>query len=152
MSRLALLTALALALLSPTALAAPRERTTLATVLPQVMCVTCHIPLAVANSPQADQERAYIVTLIRRGDTLAQVKRALVAAYGSAVLALPPARGFALAVYVVPIVLLALLLAGLALLLPRWRRRSTSPAQAPPSPISKLESARLDADLARFDP
>ena len=150
--RLALAALLALALLAPSALAAPRERTTLATVLPQVMCVTCHIPLAVANSPQADQERSYIVTLIRRGDTLAQVKRALVALYGDAVLALPPTHGFDLAVYLVPVALVAALLAALAFLLPRWRRRSTAAAGSGSSPISEQEALRLNADLARFDP
>ena len=55
----------------------------------QVMCVTCKIPLNVAESPQADRERAYIQSLIDRGQSEAQIKRALVGQYGPTVLGLP---------------------------------------------------------------
>jgi cytochrome c-type biogenesis protein CcmH/NrfF len=117
------------------------------------MCVTCKIPLNVAQSPQADRERAFIQGLIDQGQGEAQVKRALVAQYGPAVLALPSAHGFDLAAYLVPLAALLAVLAALALLLPRWRRHA--PAQAingSPSPtLSATDAARLDADLARFD-
>ena len=39
---------------------APPPRTSLPAIERQVMCVTCKIPLNVAQSPQADRERAYI--------------------------------------------------------------------------------------------
>ena len=42
----------------------------------QVMCVTCKIPLNVAQSPQADRERAFIQRLIDEGETEAQIKNA----------------------------------------------------------------------------
>ena len=142
---------LALALMPAGALAA-KPRTSLAVVLPQVMCVSCKIPLAVAQSPQADQERSYIRRLIAAGDTLAQVKAALVATYGDGVLALPPARGFDLTVYVVPIVVVVALLALLAWLLPRWRRtRDPAAAAAAGPPLSAADAQHLDEDLARYD-
>jgi cytochrome c-type biogenesis protein CcmH len=129
-------------------------RTTLPAIESQVMCVTCKIPLTVAQSPEADRERVFIQGLIDRGRTEAQIKRALLHEYGPAVLALPSSHGFGLAAYLVPpLVVLALLLL-LLLLLPRWRRRARDAPSAGdgPSPtLTPADLARLDADMARFD-
>lgn len=154
MRRAPLIAVLTLALLFPAGAAAVKQRTSMEVILPQVMCVTCGIPLQVAVSPQADAERSYIQQLIDQGETTAQVKHALVAQYGPTVLALPQASGFNLAVYIVPVVVVLLLLALLALLLPRWRRnqrrlRAASPGGPPP--LSSQDAARLETDLARFD-
>ena len=54
------------------------------------MCVVCKTPLAVSQSPQADGERTFISGLIAKGETKAQIVKAMVAQYGPAVLALPP--------------------------------------------------------------
>ncbi len=128
-------------------------RTTLPAIEGQVMCVTCKIPLLVAQSPQASRERAFIEQLIVLGRTETQIKRALVVQYGPTVLALPPAHGFDLAVYVVPPCVVLALLALLALLLPRWRRRARAGivGDAPPLTLSPADAARLEADMARFD-
>jgi cytochrome c-type biogenesis protein CcmH len=152
--RAALIALLALALL-PAGAAAVKQRTSMEAILPQVMCVTCGIPLQVAESPQADAERSYIQQLIDRGDTAAQVKRALVAQYGPTVLALPRASGFNLVVYIVPAVVVLALLALLAVLLPRWRanQKHASPAGAPaPQPLSPEDASRLEQELARYEP
>jgi cytochrome c-type biogenesis protein CcmH len=130
-------------------------KTTLPAVESQAMCVTCKIPLTVAQSPQADRERAFIQRLIDAGLTEAQIRRALVREYGPAVLALPSTHGFDLAVYLVPPCVVLALLGLLALLLPRWRRRARAAAArgaSPASPVlSPSDEARLDADIARFD-
>jgi cytochrome c-type biogenesis protein CcmH len=129
------------------------SRPSLPTIERQVMCVTCKIPLNVAQSPQADRERAFIQSLIDAGQTEAQIKRALVGQYGSTVLALPGAHGFDLVAYLVPLAALLALVAVLAVLLPRWRTRTramTGERISPPT-LSATDSARLDADLARFD-
>lgn len=152
MRRLALLTALLAALAPAGAGAAVRQRTTMAQVLPYVMCVTCHIPLANAQSPQAEQERGYIQQLIAQGDTFAQIKQALVAQYGDAVLALPPAKGFDIAVYAVPVGVVAALAVLLIVLLPRWRRRPPRGGTGGATPeLTREDAARLDAELARYD-
>ena len=152
MRRAALIGLLIAALAPSTAVAAVAPRTTMAAVLPYVMCVTCKIPLANAQSPQAEQERAYIQQLIGQGYTLPQIKKALVAQYGDAVLALPPARGFDIAVYAVPIALVVALAVVLAVMLPRWRRRDGGGISGGGvAPLSANDAARLDADLARFD-
>jgi cytochrome c-type biogenesis protein CcmH len=138
-------------LLTVAAQAAATPRTSLPAIERQVMCVTCKIPLNVAESPQADRERAFIQSLIVEGKSEAQIKRALVGQYGPAVLALPSSHGFDLTAYLVPVAALLALLAGLALL-PRWRRRSAAaPAQEPAAPLGGADAARLDADLAHFD-
>jgi cytochrome c-type biogenesis protein CcmH len=127
--------------------------TSLPVIERQVMCVTCKIPLNVAQSQQADRERAFIQSLIDEGQTEAQIKRSLVAQYGPTVLALPSAHGFDLTVYLVPLAAFLALIATLIVLLPRWRRHARDQAarttDAPP--LSSADSARLDADLAKFD-
>jgi cytochrome c-type biogenesis protein CcmH len=137
--------------------ALPTPRTTLSAVESQVMCVTCKIPLTVAVSPQANRERAYIQQLIDRGETLPQIKRALVFQYTDAVLALPPSHGFDLGVYLVPAAVALVLLATVAVLLPRWRRRARAVQAAreaegvSTAPLDRADTARLEADMARFD-
>jgi cytochrome c-type biogenesis protein CcmH len=128
-------------------------RTSLPAIERQVMCVSCKIPLNVAQSPQADRERAFIQGLIAQGQSETQIKRALVGQYGPAVLALPSTHGFDLAAYLVPLAAVLALLGALVLLLPRWRRQGNAQAArgAPPPALSSGDSARLDADLSRFD-
>jgi cytochrome c-type biogenesis protein CcmH len=127
--------------------------TSLPVIERQVMCVTCKIPLNVAQSQQADRERAFIQSLIDEGQTESQIKRSLVAQYGPTVLALPSAHGFDLTVYLVPLAAFLALLATLAVLLPRWRRHARDQAAqaVAAAQLSSADAARLDADLARFD-
>ena len=141
------------AALAPATASAAAPRTSLPTIESQVMCVTCKIPLNVAQSAQSDRERAFIQALIDEGQTEAQIKSALVAQYGPTVLALPGAHGFDLAVYLVPALALVLVLGVLAVALPRWRRdgRRGPKIQADGTALSPADAARLEADLARFD-
>ena len=147
----ALLTMLALA--TPALAAEPR--TSLPDVEDEVMCPSCKTPLNVAESPQAYQQREFIRTLVAQGLTKEQVKDRLVAEYGRDVLALPDEQGIGFAAYAVPIAVVALLLAVLAFLLPRGRRRgSTAPdavATAGGPAVSDAELRRLDEDLRHRD-
>ncbi len=117
----------------------------------QVMCVTCKIPLNVADSPQASRERAYIRSLIAEGKDEAQIKSALVVQYTPAVLGLPQTHGFDLAAYLVPAAAVLGLVALMAFLLPSWRRRTAAEAGSTASDLSPEDAARLESDLARFD-
>jgi cytochrome c-type biogenesis protein CcmH/NrfF len=148
------------ALTAAPALAAT-QRTSFIAIEQQVMCVTCGIPLAEADSVAAQQEKAYIQQLVDAGDTAAQIKSRLVAQYGPSVLALPPDKGFNVAFYLVPVAAVLAALAIVALLLPRWRRnRRAATADAAGAGaeaagadgLSAADSARLEAELARFDP
>jgi cytochrome c-type biogenesis protein CcmH/NrfF len=144
---------IALALIAGPAVAAT-PRASLPDIEHEVMCVTCNVPLNVAESPQAYQEREFIRKLIAQGLTKQQIKDRLVAQYGPNVLALPQNKGFGLAAYLVPIAVGLGLVAILVLLLPRWRRRAARSAGAPaatgPS-LSADDQRRLDEDLARYD-
>ncbi|MEA2215439.1 MAG: cytochrome c-type biosis protein CcmH [Solirubrobacteraceae bacterium] len=134
------------------AAAVAKPRTSLPQVERQVMCVTCKIPLNVAQSPQADRERAFIQSMIDRGQSEAQVKQSLVGQYGASVLGLPANHGFNAAAYLVPLAAVLALAATLLVLLPRWRRRGRAEDSAPPAPdLSPGDAARLESDLARFD-
>jgi cytochrome c-type biogenesis protein CcmH len=152
-SILAAVVAVAVTCVSITSAYAVTPRTTLPVIERQVMCVTCKIPLNVAESPQANRERVFIRGLISEGKSEGQVKDALVSQYGPAVLALPSAKGFDLAAYLVPAAVVLALIALLAVLLPSWRRHArTQAGEAADVPkLSDSDAARLDADLKHFD-
>jgi cytochrome c-type biogenesis protein CcmH len=145
--------ALAAVTLTPLSSAAAKGTVSFTQVQNDVMCVACHEPLAVAQSPEAFSERAYIRQLIAQGMTKAQIERELVAQYGEAVLAKPPARGFNLLIYILPPAVLLIGLATLACTLPKWRRSSrraaAEAALAPPPPMDADDARRLREDLAR---
>jgi cytochrome c-type biogenesis protein CcmH len=145
-----------LAALAPLAWAAQasgaaQPRTSLTAVENDLMCVACHEPLAVSQSPQAESERRLISHLIKLGDTKAQIDHVMVAQYGPSVLARPPAHGFNLSVYVIPP---AAVLAGLAIVcfaLARWRRaRRGDERGAVAAPLTERDAQRLQEDLARY--
>jgi cytochrome c-type biogenesis protein CcmH/NrfF len=120
----------------------------------EVMCTSCNITLNVAESPQADRERAEIRRLIAQGLTKAQIKDRLVETYGPNVLAEPESGGFNVAAYLVPVLLVLALIGGVAVMLPRWRRErgNGSPGGGPGAPpLDPTDARRLDEDLARYD-
>ncbi len=145
--------ALAALLMSTSVALGATPRASLPEIEREVMCVTCKIPLNVAQSPQADRERAFIQSLIDEGRSEAQIKGALVGQYGRAALALPSNSGFDAAAYLVPLAALLALLAALGLLLPRWRRRARAQARGrtPAPALGAADAQRLEADLERFD-
>lgn len=141
----------ALSALAP-GLASAEPRASLIEIEKQVMCPVCGTLLQLAESPQAQREKAFIRRLIEEGKTEAQIKDALVAEYGDEVLALPQGSGFSLSAYVVPIVAFLVAAVALAIGVMKWRRAGDrggggEPAAGP----SDEDSKRLDADLARYD-
>jgi cytochrome c-type biogenesis protein CcmH len=151
---LCLVALLALATAPATALAA-QPRVSFNDLEDEVMCDVCGVPLNIANSPRADQQRQEIRAMIAQGKTKKQIKDELVARYGPSILATPQDHGFQLATYLVPIAVVLAALAALAIALPRWRRRRRPPGDdedAGPDapPVSAAEARRLNEDLARF--
>lgn len=135
------------------AVAACTPRASLTDIESDVMCTSCREPLEVAQSPQADSERGYIRGLIATCETKPQILQNLVAQYGVAVLGKPPANGFNLTVYVIPLAILAAGAAILAFALPRWRRRTRAAARAPapePAPVDPADAQRLEQELSEF--
>jgi cytochrome c-type biogenesis protein CcmH len=128
------------------------ERASLTEIEKQVMCPVCGTLLQLAESPQAQREKAFIQRLIAEGKTEAQIKDALVAEYGEEVLALPQDSGFSLSAYVVPIVAFLVAAVALAFGVLRWRRAGNSGGGGAAAAGPKGDDAeRLDADLARYD-
>jgi cytochrome c-type biogenesis protein CcmH len=166
MRSVAALAVLATMLAAPAAVAAC-PLTSVADVEDEVMCPVCGTPLALATeAPQAQRERAFILSQVEDCRSKEEIKRALVAEFGPAVLALPPAEGFDLAAYIVPVVAVLLATAILIVLAVRWRRRRGDTVDDEPPPTAarddaeRLEAeeqascedeARLEADLRRYD-
>ena len=154
---ISILAVLALAAPAATASAAPPQRASLSDLEDEVMCLVCGTTLSVSDSPQADRERAFIRSLIARGETKSQIKAALVAQYGQRVLATPSDSGFDLTVWIVPG--LAVILAGIAIAFAvvRWRRARPAgqsgplPVAAGNAPAGSGDGARLRSDLERYD-
>lgn len=158
MRRTALIAVLAAVLVSaPAASAAPPHRASLSDIEDEVMCLVCGTTLNVSDSPQADRERAFIRALIDRGETKSQIKAALVAQYGSRVLASPPDKGFDLAVWIVPGLAVVLAAIAIAFAVRRWRRTRPAgqndplPVAAGKAPGGAGDGARLRSDLERYD-
>ena len=145
---LALVVALAAA---PAALGAT-PRASFNDIEDEVMCDVCNVPLNIAEAPRADQQRREIRLLIGRGLSKDEVKAELERRYGPAILAVPEDSGFGLAAWLVPIGVVVALVAGLALLLPRWRRRPPAPRadEADEPGLEPDDARRLDEDLARY--
>jgi cytochrome c-type biogenesis protein CcmH len=153
--RLAALLALLALVAAPASALAAAPRASFNHLESEVMCDVCGVPLNIANSPRADQQREEIKQLIRQGKTEKQIKDILVARYGPAILATPQDHGFQLATYLIPIAVVLVAALALALALPRWRRRRAKADAAEEADegvpaLSAADERRLDEDLARF--
>jgi cytochrome c-type biogenesis protein CcmH len=139
-----------LLLAAPAFAAAPQ--TSLTDVEDEVMCPICGTLLELAESPQAQRERAYIRRLIAEGRTKEEIKDALVVQYGRGALALPEGSGFDLSAYLVPAIGFVLAVIALAVGIGRWRRSGGTPPPGPATTAPRGDDAeRLEADLRRYD-
>jgi cytochrome c-type biogenesis protein CcmH/NrfF len=139
--------------LTANAAAVPVAQTTVNEIEGEVMCPICGTLLELADSPQAQRERVYVAKLVAAGKTKAEIKDALVAQYGPAVLALPKASGFDLSAYLVPVLAILIAIAVLGFSVARWRRdgKGSSDSKDPPAAPSAEDAERLEADLSRYD-
>jgi cytochrome c-type biogenesis protein CcmH len=154
--RAALATLLGLALLVPAPLSATAAtpQTSLSEISSEVMCPVCGTLLELAESPQALREKAFVSRLVEEGKSKDQIKDALVAEYGTEVLALPQGSGFDLSAYLVPIIAFVVAVIALTIGVLRWRRAGGPPDHGGPAAAagpSAEDAKRLDADLARYD-
>ena len=135
-----------LALVAPAGAQAPRA--SLPDIEDEVMCVECGTVLSVSSSPVALQERTFIREQIAAGKDKEQIKAALVEEYGEGVLAEPGREGFNATLWIVPIVLVLLAVAGIGIAIKRWRDKAADePVAELPPPLSAEDARRLDAEL-----
>ena len=129
------------------ALAAACPKTSTSDVADEVMCLACGTPLNVAeDAPSAKRERAFIQGLVEQCKSKAEIKDALVAQFGSNVLADPKSN----ASYLVPALAFGAAVIALLLAAMRFRRRRPAPA-VPAAPAPTGDAARLQADIDRYD-
>ena len=142
---------LAGALAAPAGAAQPQVNVT--EIEGEVMCPICGTLLELSDSPQAQRERVFVAKLAAEGKDRSQIKDALVAQYGPAVLALPKGSGFDLSAYLVPIVALLVAIPALAFSVARWRRdgRRAERTGARDAGPQDEDAERLEADLSRYD-
>ena len=145
-------TLLVLLLLAPSAAAAACPKTSLADVEDEVMCPVCGVPLGLATeAPQASRERAFIQREADACKSKQQIKNELVAQFGDRVLALPPDKGFNVAAYLVPALIVLGGIAAIATVALK-RRRAGPTARPPGTPaLAGDDAARLEADLERYE-
>jgi cytochrome c-type biogenesis protein CcmH len=116
----------------------------------EIVCPVCETTLDQSNAPIAERMKAFIRVRIAAGDSEEQIKDALVAQFGTGVLAKPPGGGFGLLAWLLPV---AALLAGavvVAFLIRSWSRRGGPP----PPPAERLDpklEQLVDDELARFE-
>ncbi len=120
----------------------------------EVMCPVCGTTLDQSDSPAARQIERFIKRRIAAGDSERQIKDALVANYGDAILASPPKHGFGLLAWWVPLggILLAGGLLGWGIW--RWSHARDDAAPAAATSGATLDPGlerRLDDELRRFD-
>ena len=127
-------------------------RTSLPAIENEVMCPICGTPLSIANGPQAERERVFIRARVARCQSKKQIKAALVAEYGTAVLAKPQTRGFSLTAYLVPVIAGILAIVALGFGIARWRRERVDPLPSDAPVHEETNGAsRLETDLDRYD-
>lgn len=154
--RRALLLALALTLAAAGGAWASEQEPTLAELEKELICPTCQTTLELSNSPVAERMRVFIRERIAAGDTKSEIKDALVAQFGEAVLAAPPKSGFNLLAWVLPLAGGAIAAGAVAVALRRWSRLRPEGEGGMQSengrpPLDPELERRLDDELARFD-
>jgi cytochrome c-type biogenesis protein CcmH len=122
----------------------------------QVMCPTCQTPLDQSQSPAANRIRAFIVARIQAGDTRSEIMDKLVAQFGPEIRAAPPASGFGLLAWLLPLVALVGGGAVIGVLAWRWSRSrepaaGSAPEQNGRAPLDPELEQRLEQELARFE-
>ena len=145
-ARVLALVALALVLAAPALGANGLERRE-AQLENRVMCPTCHQLLALSHSPIAERMRTFIRAQLAAGKSEQQIERELVAQFGPAVLAEPPAQGFGLLAWLIPAAGLAAGAVGVFAVARAWRRR----APAETADVSPEVLRRIERELVAFD-
>lgn len=134
------------ALAAGPALAAPPNAADLEA---ELVCPVCETTLDQSTAPIAERMKAVIRARIAAGDTEEEIKDALVAEFGPAVLAEPPGGGFGLLAWLLPLAALVVGAVVVAVLVRRWSRRS--PPEADSDRLDPQLEQLVDDELARFD-
>ena len=143
--------ALAFALLLPAATGATELRPTSAELESELVCPVCETTLDTSDAPAARRMKAFIRARIAAGDTKSEIKAQLVDQFGTAVLAVPPRRGFDLVAWVLPLAGLGLGVVAVGALAWRWSRvRGDAASADDEEQLDPALERRLDDELEHF--
>ena len=150
--RLAAVVAAALVCAGPAAAACAHPKTSLSYLEGQIMCPTCHTTLDQSDSQAAERIKVLIQQHIDRCETADQIRTALVANYGSRILAAPTHKGLDLLAWWLPLVGVIGGAAVLAVGVWRWsRKRGGDDQDDQDPPLDAGDEQRIDELLARLD-
>jgi len=128
------------------------QKPTFDSIAKQVMCVCggCVAPLN--QCPHLDcgtkaEMKTFILKEIADGKTEITILQDLVLRYGVGVLTAPPAKGFNLAVWILPGVGLLVGLGGVIVIVRRWRRRPSADAAIPAAPTDPQTLAAVEEEM-----
>ena len=143
---LALGVATLLSLAGPAAAASPPNAADLEA---EIVCPVCETTLDQSNAPVAERMKLYIRERIAAGDSESEIKDALVAEFGPAVLATPRKSGFGLLAWLLPLVAICVAIVAVALLARSWARGRDGPGAT--TSLEPELDRRVDEELARFE-
>lgn len=115
----------------------------------ELVCPTCKTTLDQSNAPVANRMKAIIRQRIAQGRSEAEIKAELVDQFGPAVLAEPAKKGFDLLAWALPLVGIAIGVAGVGALAWAWSRRA--PAAEVEPPLDPELDRRVNEELARYE-
>ena len=131
--------------------AASESRPTSAELESELVCPVCETTLDTSNAPVALRMKAFIRERIAAGDTKSEIKARLVDQFGTAVLAVPPKRGFDLVAWLLPLAGLALGIVAVGALAWRWSHVRGEPLPADGAPLDPTLERRVDDALDSFE-
>jgi cytochrome c-type biogenesis protein CcmH len=116
----------------------------------ELVCPVCETTLDQSTAPVAERMKTFIRVRIAAGDSEQEIKAALVSQFGPEVLAEPPAGGFGLLAWLLPLAAIAGGAIAVGLLIRSWsKRREPTPATA--DQLDPQLEHLVDEELARFD-
>ena len=132
--------------------AASELRPTPAELESELVCPVCDTTLDTSDAPVARQMKARIRERIAAGDTKSAIKAHFVDQFGTAVLAVPPRKGFDLVAWVLPLAGMGLGVVAVGALAWRWSRaRGDAPPADDTESLDPALAQRLDDELERFE-
>jgi cytochrome c-type biogenesis protein CcmH len=117
----------------------------------ELVCTTCHEPLAESSSPLAQQMRREIRQKIAAGWTKDQIESLFVAQLGPEVLAVPRRHGFDLLAWLLPFAAIVFGAGAVGVGARAWLERRDEPDAVAVEPLSPELDRLVDEELARFE-
>jgi len=142
---------LALAFAAPAA--GSELRPTPAELESELVCPVCETTLDTSDAPVARRMKARIREQIAAGATKSEIKSEFVDQFGTAVLAVPPRKGFDLVAWILPLAGLGVGVVAVGALVWRWSRvrGDVPPAGGAREPLDPVLEQRLDDELERYE-